>query len=75
MLEESRKLQLIEEIIKIDDQSLLEEVESVINKGRQQIAEHKGIKKFAGIWTEKEANEMSKIIEDSCEQINPDDWK
>lgn len=75
MFGESKKLHLIEEIIKIENESLLEEVESVITKGKQQTTTGKGFKDFAGIWTEKEADEISKIIEDNCEQINPDDWK
>ncbi len=30
---------------------------------------------FSGIWSKDEAGEIAKIIEDTCENINPDDWK
>jgi len=33
------------------------------------------ILKFAGILTDEEANEMSNIIEEEFEKINPDEWK
>ena len=39
------------------------------------IAGSKSFKDFAGIWTAAEADEMTKIIEDSCEQINPETRK
>lgn len=32
-------------------------------------------KEFSGIWNEEEAAEIEKSIEESCETINPDDWK
>ena len=31
--------------------------------------------KFSGLWTEAEANEMMKIIEDSCGKPDPDFYK
>jgi hypothetical protein len=30
--------------------------------------------RFAGIWTEEEADEISRAIEDGCEKVNPDGW-
>jgi hypothetical protein len=30
---------------------------------------------FVGILSKKESNEMRKAIEETCETINPDDWK
>jgi hypothetical protein len=76
MREEAKKLHLIEEILKIDNEAILDEMESVISKGKlHAISGSKSFKDFVGIWTEDEANEMKRIIEESCEQINPDDWK
>jgi hypothetical protein len=34
-----------------------------------------GFDSFSGIWSKDEANEIERIIADSCETINPDDWK
>lgn len=74
MYGEARKLYLIEEILKIEDEAVLAEVESLISSKMHAI-KRRSFKDFAGIWTEEEANEMKRIIEESCEQINPDDWK
>jgi len=30
--------------------------------------------RFAGIWTDTEANKMKGIIEEGCEQIHVDEW-
>lgn len=72
---EARKLHLIEEILKIENDAVLQEVESVISRSKLQAVPGKGIEDYVGIWTNEEAEEMKRIIEESCEQINPDDWK
>ena len=72
---EARKLHLIEAILKIEDEALLNEVESLLARDAIKMAEKKRPEDFAGIWSEEEAEEMKKIIEESCEQIDPDDWK
>lgn len=72
---EAKKLQLIEEILKIEDPAVLAEVETVISKSKMHSVGRKSLKDFVGIWTEEEGNEIKRIIEESCEQINPDDWK
>jgi hypothetical protein len=75
MYGEAKKLHLIEAILKIENDAILEEVESVITRNKLQVAGRKSFKNFAGIWTSAEADEITRIIEESCEQINPDDWK
>lgn len=75
MYGEARKLHLIEEILKIENDEVLAEVESVITKNKMHAANRKSFKDFVGIWTVEEADEMKRIIEESCEQINPNDWK
>jgi hypothetical protein len=75
MYGEAKKLHLIEEILKIENDSVLDEVENVISKSKLHAIGRKSFKEFSGIWTAEEADEIKKIIEDSCEQINPDDWK
>lgn len=69
-----KKLYLIEEILKIEDERILEEVETVIKKNKRN-AGRKSFKEFAGLMSDTEAEELEKIIEEGCEQINPDDWK
>ena len=72
---EAKKLHLIEEILKIENNAVLDEVETVINRSKMHNARGKGFNGLSGIWTAAAADEMKRIIEESCEQINPDDWK
>lgn len=72
---EAKKIHLIKAILKIENDAELAEIETAINRSTMQVAGNKSFKDFAGIWTKAEADEMKKNIEDSCEQINPDDWK
>ncbi len=75
MYGEAKKLHLIEEILKIENDSVLDEVETVIIKNKLPSVSDKKFKDFSGIWSVQEADEMKRIIEETCEQINPDDWK
>ena len=75
MFGDAKKIHLIEAILKMENEEELTEVETAINKSKMNFVTGKSFKDFAGICTEEEAEEMKKIIEDSCEQINPDDWK
>lgn len=74
MNEEAKKLHLIEAILKIEDEALLNEMESVLAKSEMKLAERKSWKDFVGIITDEEAEEWLQNIKD-CEQINSDDWK
>jgi hypothetical protein len=75
MYGEAKKLHLIEEILKIENEAVLTEVETVIANSKLRAVSRKSFKDLVGIWTEEEADEMKRIIEEGCEQINPDDWK
>lgn len=72
---EAKKLHLIEKLLKISDESVLEEVENVLSRGKLQVAHKKSFKEFAGKMSDEEVMEMERIIEQGCEQIHPDDWK
>jgi len=75
MYGEAKKLHLIEAILKVEDDAVLAEVETILSKGNANATARKSFKDFAGVLTDEEASEMEKIIEEGCEQINPDDWK
>ncbi len=75
MYSEAKKLHLIEEILKIENDTILDEVETVITRGMHNSGKRKSFKDFAGMMTDSEANEFEKIINEGCEQIHPDDWK
>jgi hypothetical protein len=76
MYADARKIHLIEKVLKIDDESLLSDIESFIEARKTETPElGQTLQSLAGIWTNEEAEEIEKIIENSCENINPDDWK
>jgi hypothetical protein len=75
MYGEAKKLHLIEAILKVEDDAVLKEVENILSKNNNNVSSRKSFKDFAGVLTDNEANEMEKIIEEGCEQINLDDWK
>ena len=75
MNDEAIKLRIIAKLKKINDNDVLHALENVIDKTNGATGERKRPIDFAGIWTEEEAEEIKSLIEESCEQINPDDWK
>ena len=77
MYSETRKLQLIEDVLKITNEATLIALENFLNKikNKVKLPEDSPFEEFSGIWSEEEADEISRIIEDTCETIHPDDWK
>ena len=75
MFTESRKIQLIEEVIKTSNESTLREIESVLKEAKTKKAKKNSAHTFLGLWTKKDARLIEKAIEEGCEQINADDWK
>jgi len=76
MYSEARKLNLIENVLKIKSEAVLLAIEQVIKKNSSKIVEEKpSIYDFVGMLSHAEANDMRKAIAESCETINEDDWK
>ena len=78
MFTESRKIQLIEDVLKTNNEATLVELEIVLKKSNKKTSTKKqkaSIYDFVGIMTKKETKQMRKAIEETCETINPDDWK
>lgn len=76
MYSEARKIHLIEVILKIRNEAILIELESVLKraglyKDKKQLSAHN----FVGTISNEDAVLMDTAIEEACEQINPDDWK
>lgn len=74
----ARKLHVIEEVLKVKSEATISAIENILKKsGESRTVKKKGsgFKDFSGIWSKEEANEIEKIIADSCENIHPDDWK
>lgn len=68
-------MRIIEEVLKIKNDIVLDELIGVINRSKLYPEERPSIKDFLGIWSHEEAEEIKRVIEESFGQINPDDWK
>ncbi|MFA6946129.1 MAG: hypothetical protein WC220_09525 [Pedobacter sp.] len=77
MYSEARKLHLIEEVLKIRSEATLSALEDFLKKaGKGRLAKKEpAFQDFSGIWSKDEAEEMERIIAESCETIHPDDWR
>ena len=76
MFTEARKINLIEAVMKLNNESTLIELETVIKKSKTKKKEQKrSAHDFLGVWSNKDATLIGKAIEEGCEQIHEDDWK
>ena len=76
MYKETQKLHLIEEVLKTNDETVLTERETVLNRhGMALQAKTFSAHELTGRWGKKDAAMIEKAIEDGCEQINEDEWK
>jgi len=73
-----RKTNLIQSILKVDEETTLSKLESIlhgINKKELKSQHIPNIYDFLGIISPSEAEEMTKVIHETCESINDNDWK
>jgi len=75
MYSEAKKLHIIEEVLKINNDATLSAVENFVKKSKKTAAkkDETGFSEFSGIWSKEEADEMERIIAESCETIHLDD--
>lgn len=76
MYSEARKMHLIEDLLKVKNEAVLIEIETVLKKAAQNGQPAKSsAHEFVGLWSKEDAAVIEKAIEEGCEQIHPDDWK
>jgi hypothetical protein len=76
MYTDSRKIQLIEEVLREENDSVLKAIEAILKKSKRPVQKKKGSAfDFVGLWSKKEGDLIEKIIDEDCELINPNDWK
>ena len=75
MYAETRKIQLIEQVLKESNEETLAALETVFKKSKKQKEKKVTIYDFVGILTNKEASDIKKAIKETSETIHPDDWK
>ena len=74
MYTDSRKIQIIEAVLKTEDEETLSQLEQVIQesqKPERKFSAHD----FVGTLSKEDAALIEQAIEEGCEQIHPDDWK
>jgi len=74
MYSEVKKLHLIEELLKVKDDSILEEIERTLSSAHTS-AKKKSFTEFAGKISAEDLDKMEKDIKEHCGQIIEDDWK
>ncbi len=74
MFTEARKLNLIEQVLKVKNENVLLALENVL-KSSKPAETKKSIHDFVGILSKKEAADMQAAIAESCETIDENDWK
>jgi len=67
MYAEGQKLHLIEELLKVEDDAILAELETVLTKSKA--ANGSGFHHFKSTLTLEEVNELERNIEEGCEYI------
>ena len=68
---ETKKLSVIEKILKIENETILSAFEKILVMPKKPIKDKTSrFYKFSGIWTNQEANEFEEIISANCEQID-----
>jgi AmiR/NasT family two-component response regulator len=76
MYSEARKMHLIEDLLKVKNDAVLIEIESVLKKAAEnQQTSPSSAHDLVGVWSKEDAEAIEKAIEEGCEQIHPDDWK
>jgi len=75
MYPEARKMRLIEEVIKTKNEAVLIELESVLRKSKSKDQPRPSAYDLIGLWSKDDADLIEKAIEESCEQINPDETR
>ena len=66
----------MDEMSRVENESVLRQVEAILKKAKAKgVSTKKDFSEFVGLLTNKEADEMQKIIDDGCENIDWDGWK
>ena len=76
MYTEARKINLLEAVLKVNNEATLIELETVLKKSKSKKEKRPlSAHDFLGVWSKKDAALITKAIKESCEQIHEDDWK
>jgi hypothetical protein len=74
MYSDAKKIHLIEKILGTNDESILDAIDRVFNENLTGI-KHKTIGDLFGVMNSEDGDAILKAIEETSENIHPDDWK
>lgn len=67
---------MIENVLREENDVTLKKIEAILKKSKKPATKKKGSAfDFVGLWSKAEGDLIDKIIEEDCEQVNPNDWK
>ncbi len=72
---QAKKLNFIQEILASGNEKLIDKLASILKKERKKGSQQPSVYDLLGVISEKEAENMKKDIEESCEKIHEEDWK
>ena len=73
---ETKKINVIAEVLKVEDESTLDKIESVLKeKKTKKKLPQRNLKTFSGIISDEDAEMMTKVIKETSGTVHPDDWK
>ncbi len=72
---ETRKLNLIDQLIKTSSEKVIEGIEQILNREKKVMNQKKDFNQFVGLLNKKEAIEFKNNIETGFENIDSDEWK
>ena len=75
MVSTDRKMHVIEEVIKLDDERYFGEIETILERSNRTRLIKGTAFDFVGRWSKEDAEQIDKAIEEGCEQIHEEDWK
>ena len=74
MYSEAKKLHLIEELLKVESDTILDELEIVLTRSKTLLPGSKGLDGFKSNLSLEEVDELEKNINEGCENIDQDGW-
>ena len=73
---ETKKINVIAEVLKVEDESTLDKIKSVLKeKKTKKKLPQRNLKTFSGIISDEDAEMMTKVIKETSGTVHPDDWK
>jgi hypothetical protein len=75
MYSDSKKIQLIEEVLRLENPNVLKEIESVLKKSKITTAKNGTAYDLLGQWSKEDSELIEQAITEGCEQINMDEWR